>query len=356
MRHPTSSRPIVLATLILSLGAAACQQPAPAAATPPPVEPRASPPVPSSGAAHAAARLTGGDGRAARWKDTAVYLDGAPIGMLAFGELPIGLAPVWIEDEVSVPVKPGQRGPGYRRVTQRQYRFVDYLRALGVDPARVQELHIHGAKASEVLIVPGAQLRRRGSALRFRFGAEVAGKAIPVVPDGLGNGRSPDKISAVAVYAERTPPRLVRNVGLFLGDAPVPTIAYAGELIRGGVHVYLDDRLATVIKRNRLTAELPPAAPDARWRLLELLAAQGVDTRRVVELWIIRGERRQERISGPQLAAATVELGAAASAVIHVGGVAMPAGALALHSRALRPSELPQVRPDEDEASSLATP
>src|SRR5438309_1851973 len=35
----------------------------------------------------------------ARWKDTGVYLDGKPVGMLSFGELPFALLPVWIEEE-----------------------------------------------------------------------------------------------------------------------------------------------------------------------------------------------------------------------------------------------------------------
>jgi hypothetical protein len=351
MRHITRSRPILVLILSLPLGAAACQQPAPAKTAPAPIESRTPPPVAANAEALAAARLVGGEGRATRWKDTAVYLDGRPVGMLAFGELPIGLAPVWIEDEVSVPVKPGQRGPGFRTVTQRQYRFVDYLRAIGVDIAIIKELHIHGPKPTAVLIVPGAELRRHGDALRFRFGGEVAGKAIPVVPGGLGNGLSPDKISAVAVYVERTPPTLERNVGLFLDGAAVSGIPYASEPVRGGLHVYLDNRLAAVIKRNRLGDE-----GASRWPLLELLGAQGVDTSRVVEMWIIRGDRREERLTRAQLVGATLELGASARTVLHVGDVETPIGALALHSRALRPSELPRILPDEDEAANLATP
>src|SRR5262245_54175352 len=35
----------------------------------------------------------------ARWKDTGVYLDGKPIGFLAFGELPITLKPTWVKDK-----------------------------------------------------------------------------------------------------------------------------------------------------------------------------------------------------------------------------------------------------------------
>jgi hypothetical protein len=340
MRHLGRSHPIpILILLLVACDPPATVAPAPAA----PVTEEAT-----------AAKLTGGKERASRWKDTAVYVDGRAVGMLAFGELPIGLAPVWIEEEVSVSVKPGQRGPGSRRVTARQYRFLDYLRALGIDTDRIRELHVHGSKATEVLVVPGTDLRARGAELRFRFGAEVAGKAIPVVPGGIGNGRTPDKIAAVAVYVERTPPTLVRNTGFVLDGEPVAGIAYAADPVRGGLHVYRDDRLATVLKRNRLGA--PTAGAEARRPLLALLAAQGVDTSGVVELWIIHRERRTERLGQGKLATAELALREGSRAAIHVGGAELPVTAIALHSRAIAPSELPQIRPDEDEARALVAP
>jgi hypothetical protein len=342
MRHLGRSLPI---SLLLAALATACDPPvavAPAATAAP---------SPDDAEASAAAKLTGGD-RASRWKDTAVYVDGRAVGMLAFGELPTGLAPVWVEDAVSVPVKPGQRGPASRLVKARQYRVIDYLRALGVDIARIRELHVHGPKSSEVLIVPGADLRARGDGLRFRFGGEVAGKAIPVVPGDLGNGRTPDKIAAVAVYVERTPPTLVRNVGFVLDGAPVTGIAYADAPVRGGFHVYRDDRLATILKRNRLA----PVAAGGQRPLLAVLAEQGVDTAGVVEAWIIHRERRTGRLAGDELAAATLALHEGSKAAIHVGATELPVTAIALHSRAVAPSELPRILPEEDEAASLATP
>jgi hypothetical protein len=353
MRHPDRSR-VPLIILVFFLGTA-CRQPAPEVDAKTSAAPAVAAPAPDAEAT-AAARLAGAGAGAGRWKDTAVYVDGQLVGMLAFGELPIALAPVWIEDDVSVPVQPGQKGRGFRRAKQRQYRFSDYLRAVGVDAGEVKELHVYGPKPSEVLVVTGAELRRRGDELRFRFGGEVSGKAIPVVPDGIGNGRSPDKIAAVMVYVARTPPTLVRNVGLVLDGAPVAGVPYAGEPLRGGVHVYVDDRLATVLKRKLLADAPAAAAAPSRWPLLELLEAQGIDTRRVVEMWVIRSERRHERLTRAQLARATFELGASARAVIHLGDVEIPAGALALHSRALRAAELPRILPDEDERTDVAAP
>ena len=35
-----------------------------------------------------------------KWRDVGVYVDGQPVGFLTFGELPIALKPVLVEDEV----------------------------------------------------------------------------------------------------------------------------------------------------------------------------------------------------------------------------------------------------------------
>jgi hypothetical protein len=277
-----------------------------------------------------------------RWKDTGVYVDGQPVGVLDFAELPIALEPVWIEDVVSAPVKPGRRDPGRRKVKQRHYRFSDYLRAVGVDLAKVRELHVLGPKASETIVVSGDELRRRGRELLFRFGGDVSGKAIPVVPDDFGNGKTPDKVGAVMVYVTRKPPILVRNRGLELDGELVTGVPYFGEPLRGGVRVYVDDRLAAVIKRRTLEGGDAPG----RFGLLAFLEGQGVDTSRVVEAWIVRGRRRVERLSGRALAAATFEAAPQAHGQILVGGT--PAHVLALHTRRVRRDELPRILPDEE--------
>lgn len=287
---------------------------------------------------------------AARWKDTAVYVDGVPVGVLAFGELPLALRPRWVEEEVSAPKKYGSKDPGYRIVRQRRYRLVEYLAAVGVPVATIRELHLQGPKSSDTLVVTGAELAAGGEELLFRFGGEVWGKVIPVVPAGLGNGRTPDKVSAVMVYVAKKPPSVVRNEGLVLDGEVIDGVPYYGEPMRGGVRVYLDDHLRVVIKR-RLLDEAPPAAAGSapgRWGLLAFLEAQGVSTKEVVEGWIIRGERRQERLDRRALASAYFEAGTQAKGEVSLGPLGIAANAIALHTRAIAPAELPEIQPGED--------
>ncbi len=287
----------------------------------------------------------------ARWKDTGVYVDGKPVGNLSFGDLPITLQPVWREDEISAPKKPGSKDPGYRIVKQRFYRFTDYLTAVGVDLKKVKEVHVYGPKLSNSIVVSGAELRKKGNGFLFHFGGEVWGKALPLVPDDFGNGKTPDKVAAVLVYIDKKPPRHIPNEGMELDGELVDDIPYFGEPMRGGVRIYFDDKLAAVVKRRLLAdPKLSETAADGsvHWKLLPFLAAQGVDTSKIVEGWVVRGERRREKLTRAQLEHATFISSEQARGEILIGDEKLPAQVLALHSREIQLAELPQVLPDEE--------
>jgi hypothetical protein len=287
-----------------------------------------------------------------RWRDTGVYLDGKPIGMLSWAELPIALEPTWI------PIKAGERirhghpeDKGWRWSKERRYRFTDYLRALGVDLAKVRELHVYGPRFSETIIVSGKALRSKAAeGFQFRFGGVVSGKALPVVPNGFGNGKSPDKISAVMIYVDNKPPTLVRNKGFELDGVPQDGVPYFGEPLRGGVRVYLDDKLVAYLKRQDLPVAKATATPDGQfhWKLYEVLHDQGVVTKSVVEGWVIRDDKRQERLSQGELAAMTFEAGSQAKGSILLGPNKLQVKGLALHSRHLSPQELPHRDPVDE--------
>ena len=82
-----------------------------------------------------------------RWRDTAVYVDGKPVGVVTFGELPIGLKPVWVPEEHSIEFDYGYKGP----------RTTDHLRA-ALSHDRLSE---------------GARRRRRPHQADPHHGAEV---------------------------------------------------------------------------------------------------------------------------------------------------------------------------------------
>ena len=296
-------------------------------------------------------RTPGGSGSGAKkWRDTGVYVDGKPMGVLCFGELPITLKPVWMEEKMSAEKEPGSNDPGYKIVYQRRYRFTDYLKALGVDLNKVKEIQVPGPRFSETIIASGKDLRgKAGKDFMFRFGAEIGGKPIPVVPDDFGNGMSPDKISTVMVYIDKKPPVLVPNEGLELDGKPVTNVPYYGDPLRGGVRLYSDDKLALVIKRPLLRQTKPEPSTDGvtRYKLWSLMEAQHVDTAKILEGWVLRGERRTEKLTREELMSVTFEMGEKEKNEMLLGDKKLHASAIAFHSRHIKPEELPQIRPEE---------
>lgn len=311
----------------------------------PPKDAAAATPAPGGGAP---GLVTGGADSAfkkgqARWKDCGVYVDGKPVGFLTFGELPVALKPTWMEEEASIPLKPGYKGPQTAKIKQRAYKLYDYLVAAGVDVAKVKEVHVYGPRFTDSIIVGGDEFRKKKDDLLFHFGGDVRGKPIPIVPDEYGNNRSPDKITSIMVYIDKKPPKLERNVGLVLDGEVQIDVPYYGEPLRGGVRVYLDDRLATTIKRKALDEV---AADDGKIKLLDYIKAQGVDTSKVVEGWVIKDDRRAKKLTQAELASAVFQIAVGAEGKVLVGD--LPANALALHSHVLKADELPQVLPGED--------
>ncbi len=288
---------------------------------------------------------------ASRWKDTIVYVDGVPRGVLAFGELPVPLEPYWIDEEKPMPIRADSNDPGFVWVKKRRYRFTDYLKAINVDVAKVKAIHIYGPKFTDSIVATGAELRSKaGQKLLFRFAGEAGGKAQPSAPQHFGNGRSPDKISSVMVYVKRTPPKLIPNDGFYLDGEKVVGVPYYGEPLRGGVRVYLDNSMVAVIKRQELKPELAEKLPDGtlRWKLHDFLKAAGIDDTGVTQAWIIRDERRVESLPMEEVAAATFEAASQAHGEVLIGTKKLRAQAIALHRKPVTEADLPKILPDEE--------
>lgn len=286
----------------------------------------------------------------ARWKDTGVYVDGKPVGFLSWGELPVTLKPTWIRDRVSANKRPGTKDLGWRWTQERTYTFNDYLRAIGIQPAKVKEIHVYGPRYTQSIVATGKDLMTPlGQEFRFRFGGSVSGKAIPHLPEGFANGKTPDKISSVMIYLDKKPPTLVPQQGFVLDGVLQVGVPYYGEPIRGGIRVYLDNKLAAIIKRQELdpTHATKTADGELHWKLADVLAAQGVKLDKVVELWVIRDEMRREKLPGKDVPTLEFSAGEKAKGGIELGGDRLRANAIALSTRPIADSELPVVTSDD---------
>ncbi len=289
---------------------------------------------------------------ASRWKDTGVYVDGQPIGFLSFGELPIALKPTWVKDKVSAEKRPHTDDPGWRWSKARYYKFNDYLKSVHIDPHTIKEMHVYGPKFTQSIIVKTSDLLAKNSdEFMFRFGVSVAGKPLPQMPLNFGNGKTPDKISSVMIYITKKPPILDDDAGVFVLDGKEQTgVPYYGEPVRGGVRLYIDDKLVGIIKRQELDAKVATKTPngDLHWGLADFAKAKGIDLSKVVEGYVVRDERRQDKLTGDDLRGETFSANAQAKGGVMLDKKNIRASAITMFTHPLKADDLPKVEEDEE--------
>ncbi len=217
--------------------------------------------------------------------DVPVYLDGAQIAVLRYGELPPIKAVFDPEDDTKQPL---------------YFRMYEYTKGLGIAPERVKSIHIHDAK-HKVASIEGAELVARKTGLLFGFMSGTTGVArTHWSTEGLKNERRIEEMSSVSYFVDRPVPRLVPGKGchakdeapdVCTGDIPYVT----GEAAKG-TRVYIDGRMKGYIKRRALTdATVVGRTPEGDYRYSIAKFASGVtpeaDTAAMVELvsgdWVV---------------------------------------------------------------------
>jgi hypothetical protein len=190
--------------------------------------------------AHAGDRPSERNGRGRKGKgDAGVYVDGRYAGALRFQELPAALETTWFT------MQDGRKA--------RRYTIADYLGAIGVELGEVRALHLHGGRA-RVTLIDGDELRRTASRLHISFTKGDGGDPQFRYPGvDLRTNTAVDKISAMAVYVDKTPP--VRQNGQLVLDGQVLTGLAHGAEAPKGTRVYLDGRFVGAVRHGDLAAD-----------------------------------------------------------------------------------------------------
>jgi hypothetical protein len=175
-----------------------------------------------------------------RFRECYVYLDGTPVGALAWGELPPNVTTMWHT------IKDGRK---YRR-----YGFHAYLEGLGVDMKKLKEVHLYGGR-TRTCIVPGEEVRKFKDRIQVAFTQSKRGQPLVYWPPKIKINDSIDKISRIAIYVNKRPPKwnqeesVLELDGELLEDGEIP---YSTTEMRSGARVYIDGLLVAVLKRNKI--------------------------------------------------------------------------------------------------------
>lgn len=225
------------------------------------------------------------------FKEAWVYVDGDPVGVLREVEMP-EMPVAWTSAVEFLDFNKGDPGPHQRTFLKKRWRLADYLKTVGVDLRKIKLVAIHGGRG--VVGIPGPVFRKYAADIRFDLTGNAWNKLRVFFPADMPRNASYDRYVAVSVFVDKPAPVVSDDDQLMLDGDYVGGIPYHGSPQRGGIRIYLDNKLALVIKRNALgdTGRVSAPGERERWNLGKLLAAKGVDTHDVAAADVIYDEDR----------------------------------------------------------------
>lgn len=165
--------------------------------------------------------------------DTPVYVDGVQAAVLRAGELP-ALTAIELEG-------------GARR-----YRLFDYLQAIGVSPASLRSVHLHG-NGDRVASVEGKELLKERDRFVFGFTSNTTGAPLQLWDtEGLKNEFVANEIRRVTIYVTKPSPAVHPQRRCHLDDKGECTdaIPYQAGDVAKGTRIYVDGKMVGFVKRR----------------------------------------------------------------------------------------------------------
>ncbi|MBS2019387.1 MAG: hypothetical protein JST00_41375 [Deltaproteobacteria bacterium] len=216
-----------------------------------------------------------------RLGEAGVYVDGKSVGVLSPLELPANVK--------SHKVKLGFQGE--YEVTR--WSFKEYAKSLGLDPAKLQAVHLYGG--SRVVVIDGPEFARISEELTFSFSQGDRGKPRVHWPAMKFHVNTTiDQLTAVTFYAQKTPPHLVEGELVMPDGTKVEgKVPYADNEQGHGTRVYVDGALVGVVKRKKLTNDIAlPGKSDGptKFSLGDYAAKLGADPKNVKAIDLIAGD------------------------------------------------------------------
>lgn len=201
-------------------------------------------------------------------QDAPVYVDGKPVGVIRFVELPTAVKPRTVK-----------LAGGF---SQTNFTFNDYFKAVGVDLAKVKSVQLYGGK--RVAVIDASEFHRLGDKLQFSFLRGDRGKVRMEWPsEKLNVNTTIDLLTRVAVYVDKEPPHTDKNNDLVMPDGTKVAedkMPYVDSEAGNGTRVYVDGAYVATVKRRKLGEELRVPAmdeTDARFSLAGYTRSLGVD-------------------------------------------------------------------------------
>ena len=222
--------------------------------------------------------------------DVGVFVDGVQASVLRYGDLP------------SMPSETLEGGAV-------RYKLVDYVKAIGIAPASIKSIHVHG-NGDRIGSVEGAELLKEPNRFQFQFLSGITGTpAVRWDTDGLKNEFVVHEIRKVTIYVKKASPIVDAKKSCHVGaDGECSdAVPYAsGDAVKG-TRIYVDGKMVGFVKRRQLADALvmgdapgtpatpgTPGAPGApgerKYNVAKLVAGFGVDPAGIKAMDLVAGD------------------------------------------------------------------
>jgi len=263
-----------------------------------------------------------GNGRKRKFKHPTIYLDGKPIAILRYGEVPAKTKVSW-----------------YRLSTGKQvrrFRLADYIEGLGIKLSELSAVHIYGGPY-RFAVFNGKQMNKHRKLIEFSFSQETGGKVRMHWGAGVPTNDALDKIANVALYKKRKAPVFSRERNVLeLDGVATNDVPYVNEDERlNGVRVYLDGRLVHNIRRNELEASSQSRRKESGWPLQAYLQSHQIQlgSRTPKSVDLVAGDELAERVASDRFGELTFVPLANSGGKIHINGLERDISAIMLYDR-----------------------
>ena len=221
--------------------------------------------------------------------DAPVYVDGAQVAVLRFGEMP-ALTPVTSDTGAE------------------QYRLYDYLKGIGIAPETIKSIHLHG-NGDKIGSIEGAELLKEKNRFTFAYVSKDTGAPVQRwSASGLKNEFVVHELRRVTVYVNKPAPAIdaARQCHLGPDGNCTDAIPYANGDVAKGTRIYLDGKMVGFVKRRQITDAMlvGPAMPDSsdnKYGLTRLVASLGIEPTSLKSVELTAGDDVVARAAGAQL-------------------------------------------------------
>jgi hypothetical protein len=227
--------------------------------------------------------------------DVPVFVDGAQVGVLRYGELP---------PSVKATLKPGDE-----LKDERYYRFHEYLKAVGVSLDQVKAVHFAG-KGSRIMSVEGSELRADKNKFLFDFSFKETGMPREAWDQtGLKSTTWIDYMSAVYVFAKREVPKVDPDHHCYWLEANAAcdeAAPYAEGAVAKGTRIYVDGKMVGFVKRRKVDDTMLVGKKEdgtEKYSLSAVISSFGVDLANAKGVELLAGDAVVARATRDQWAA-----------------------------------------------------